>query len=57
MNPNTHTSDAEAEHTGAKEESRKARFLNPRTLKRALKILAFGLQIWRAAAKFGEWLS
>ncbi|MEO9625345.1 MAG: hypothetical protein ABJF09_11005 [Qipengyuania citrea] len=57
MNPNTHTSDAEAEHTGAKEEGRKARFLNPRTLKRAFGILAFGLQIWRAAAKLGEWFS
>lgn len=56
MEPNTQTSGAEAEHAGTKEVRREARFLNPKTLKRALKFLIFGLKIWRVAAKLWEWL-
>lgn len=57
MNSNTHTSNAEAELAGAKEVSRKARFLNPKTLKGGVKLLIFGLKVWRLAVKLWEWFS
>ena len=57
MNSNTQTSDAEAEQAGAKGVSRKARFLNPKTLKGGVKLLIFGLKVWRLAAKLWEWFS
>tara|TARA_B100001057_G_scaffold415582_1_gene433154 strand:- start:961 stop:1134 length:174 start_codon:yes stop_codon:yes gene_type:complete len=56
MEPNTQTSDAEAEQAGTKEARREARFLNPKTLKRAFKVLVFGLKLWRLGAKLWEWL-
>ncbi|WP_156423731.1 hypothetical protein [Erythrobacter sp. YT30] len=55
MNTNTHTSDAEAELAGTKEDGREAAFLNPKTLKRSFKFLIFGFKAWRLAAKLWEW--
>ena len=55
MSSNTHTSDAEAEQAGTKEVRRESRFLNPGVIKGALKVLIFGLKLWRVIAKLWEW--
>lgn len=55
MSTSTHASNAEAEQTGIKEVRREARFLNPKMLKGALKLIIAGLNLWRFAAKLWEW--
>jgi hypothetical protein len=55
MSSNTNPSDAEAERASTEKNSRKADLLNLKNIKRAFKIIIFGLKIWKLGAKLQEW--
>lgn len=55
MSSNTNPSDAEAERASTEKKSRKVNLLNRKNIKRAFKVIFFGLKIWKLGAKLQEW--